>query len=278
MKNKIKQKSNLYQRSLSLAKRQDGATIMETVISIVGFSLIMLFVLASFVLMGRTYFKSVSENKTQEVTRNVIDSISESIRTAGVDYKPLDCVLTDGSDLSTVISTITPAQKATPCETVDHYIHDHWKGYCVGNVGYIYRVGRQLKNPDSERAFVVIRHCDVNVDAYTNLQNNISSSTKDSVIELLRKDMRVVHFTIDNNVRTTNNDPDLYQLHLKVAFGGDQDDWETDSEVFVWKTGGTPPAVLVPGTDKDAEILLCQRGETWCAVSELKTKAYKQIK
>ena len=297
MKKKVGRQSSLRQHFVRLKRSEAGATIVETIVSIVGFTVIVVFATISFALMGRTYVKSVSENKTQEVTRNVVDTITESIRTSGVVVQPLECRRVGDEDFTASASSLK-----TPCSDIDHYKEDHWKGYCVGNVGYLYRIGQQLRDPEKERAFVVVRSCDDRVNALENLENNLGTGRADDVIELLRHNMRVVYFKVDNDIRagdndpTTDSDPSLYEVHLKIAYGGDQCDWDHDSEVFVWAKDETktPPKVLVPGlpktkscptpkvpaptADTGAEIIRCQNNQIRCAVSELKTKAYKQIK
>ena len=308
---------------------QKGATIIEVMISITIFSTILMVILYAFVLMGRHYFKSISINKTQAVTRNVVDALSESIRTSGVSINYLECrkVTQDSSGndvdggafvaadiVGNSVATLS-TDKITPCgERINYYKVDYWQGYCVGNVGYLFRQGYQLApadvNKTDKEVFVVIRDCDPNKNAWENLETNRTAAASDKSkqpVELLQARMRLVEFTIKNDITPTKDDPggtrrtvdeDLYQIHLKIAYGGDIMGDVTDStatdyidlsdlrseerETFAYEedTASTEylPNDATNARAVKAKVKRCKINQIFCAVSELRTNAYRLIK
>lgn len=255
-------------KQVSLSRSQRGTSIIESMLSIMLFGFFLLVIVSAFFMIGRIYFKAATENKTQQTVRNIVDSLSEAVRTAGIDIKPLECRTVDGGEVS-----VSPPQnsKMTPCESVNHLEEDHWKGYCVGGVGYIYRLGQQLKQvnlkPPQNGAFWLLRSCDATKTAYQNLEDN-----KDKSIELLQPQMRLVKFDLRNDVAGgSGTDNRLWLIDAKVAFGGDSDSTEEarehDEEIF-----------RTDDDKKRPEIVGCKPRQTFCAVARLRTLAYQQIR
>jgi prepilin-type N-terminal cleavage/methylation domain-containing protein len=71
---------------------QAGFTIIELMISTAVFATILLVVLTAVTQIGRMYYKGITTAKTQEVTRGLVDRISQEIQFAGPSTTPVSGV------------------------------------------------------------------------------------------------------------------------------------------------------------------------------------------
>jgi prepilin-type N-terminal cleavage/methylation domain-containing protein len=62
------------------SSKQKGFTVIELMISTAVFSMILLVVLGAITQIGRMYYKGIVSTKTQEVTRALVDRISQGIQ------------------------------------------------------------------------------------------------------------------------------------------------------------------------------------------------------
>lgn len=311
-------KSQPFRAIAKFRHSEKGLTIIETTLAIAIFSFLVVFCLGIFIHIGRVYYHGLYENRVQEATRNIITTISESLRTSGVEVEEL------------------------------HYSGDSgprkdngWHGYCIGNVKYSYRLNTQLldpaeadplsapnyesidnppppppnlqhdlhplhpldaqSNPDvgshqlnyDEHVFLVSRSCEAVGGALKAVPNSLAGSGINESVELLDERMRIIYFSIKP---ATPGDSSLYDISLKIAYGGYADTPAIDSEVFVYEEldTSTPPIdkvklVAVPAIPApvvyvnkvksgDYQILHCRQGETFCAVSEARTKVFRKIR
>ena len=104
-----------------LNQNQSGLTIVETSVAIAIFGFLVVFCLGMFIFVGRIYYKGIYENNTQEVVRNVVVNISESIRTSGVSVVHL----------------------SDPSDSLTH-VPRSWEAYCIGNIHYAFKRNTQL--------------------------------------------------------------------------------------------------------------------------------------
>lgn len=65
--------------------RQKGFTIIELLVATMVFSVILLILMAALLQIGRIYYKGVTNSKTQEVARTVIEDVSKVIQFSGGD-------------------------------------------------------------------------------------------------------------------------------------------------------------------------------------------------
>ena len=252
---------------------------METMLTIAIFSGILLLCMAIFIFIGRVYYKGLYENRAQAVVRDVVDTISEAIRTSGEKLVYLDCTQGDGTPYSPAVES--------PC--LSQIDDDAWAGYCIGNTGYVWQYNQQLDADDPEPVFVKITNCDGDSDAFA---SRTEVRGEEGRTELLHKGMRIVKFDINCGF---SGDPNLCSINLKIAYGGDPDgnadDNKFDSEVFVFDMDNDPSTSedkddwLPEGTAtpafarrRSAHIVRCQDNQSFCAVAELRTNALKRIK
>lgn len=270
-----------------------GFTIVETSVAIAIFGFLIIFCLSTFIFVSRIYYKGLYENETQEVARNIVDNIAEAIRTSGAEVKLLKAVKGPMGD---------------PDVTA-------WRGYCIGNIQYSYRLNTQLnlgladtesvKN-QANKVFIVSRICKEEADPPV-----VGASTENQS-ELLRDRMRILHFSVDQI-----GDSSLYSVRLKLAHGGDASDLETDKTFFedyvdvvdYKNTVSSPPAQCLSTPDDKPECFLqidysyyddymdndyikkttattpkvnsipgkCKSDESFCAVIEFETKVFRKV-
>ncbi len=61
-------------------ERSEGFTIAELLIATTIFSMILLVILASFMQVGRMFYKGISVNNTNDATRNLVDVVAANVR------------------------------------------------------------------------------------------------------------------------------------------------------------------------------------------------------
>lgn len=163
---------------------EKGFTIIELMIASALFAVILLLISIGLLQIGRTYYKGLTSSYTQEVTRNIIEDISESIQLSGED----------------VSTSITPNGSSS--------------GFCVGPRRYSYQRGQLRDNtpPGVRHAFVVdvLERCNTNTQAQ-NLNGGLSQNSR----ELMGEKMRISNFSI------TNQGSGFYQITVRVIFGDD---------------------------------------------------------
>ncbi len=110
-------------------KKEFGFTVVEVLVSTLVFSLVLLGAMAALIQMGRIYQNGVITTRTQEVNRNVLAEISQSIQFSKRD------VLTSGMISPTSVD-IPVDVSPTPDSSIGFF--------CVGPARYTYALDRQL--------------------------------------------------------------------------------------------------------------------------------------
>lgn len=207
---------------LPLKKQQKGFTIVELMIATLVFSTVLLVVTVGIIQITRVYYKGLNEAATQDTVRSIADTVSQSIQFGGGEVIP------------------TPARNINGLSS-----------FCVGNTQYTYRSGYQLVDgtPDNSNG----KHqANQGLISRTLPGCNAASPNAASGREMLSPKMRLSELT----VRQDANEPDLYKITVRVAFG--DDDLLNDS------TGLKPTCKSTAGSQ-------------FCSVSELTTTVVKRI-
>ncbi|MDZ7786536.1 MAG: prepilin-type N-terminal cleavage/methylation domain-containing protein [Candidatus Saccharibacteria bacterium] len=70
--------------------KQKGFTIVELMIATTVFSVILLIMSAGLIYIGKVYYRTVAQNKVQETSRAIMDSVAQSIQFSGGDVTVSD--------------------------------------------------------------------------------------------------------------------------------------------------------------------------------------------
>jgi prepilin-type N-terminal cleavage/methylation domain-containing protein len=73
---------------MSKLQRQDGFTILELMIATMVFSTVLLGATTALIQIGKLYYKGVVSNRTQEVTRGLVDQIGQQLQFSGGKVTP----------------------------------------------------------------------------------------------------------------------------------------------------------------------------------------------
>ena len=259
---------------------ETGFTIVETTISIAIFSFLIIFCLGMFIFVGRIYYRGLYEGQTQSAARSIVDNIAEDLRTSGKALIEIPL----GSE--------------------------GWQAYCIGGRKYSFRKNVQLVSVSSgkreaDQVFIISGDCnDVNKP-----QPPATGGT-----ELLQERMRLLEFKVErlrdselyqidikvalggdasdleydgqvfkyvNSKAVPPAEVDLLDPNFHLNFGN-QVDWE-DMPVAPRKPHPTYPKDYYShhddtGTETvNLEITQCQPSESFCAVIEFSTKAFRKV-
>ena len=212
-------------------QKQRGFTIIELLIATTVFSLVLLITMAGILEITRMYYRGVTQSRTQEVARQIIDEISESIR----------------------YSTAEVSQLTQPGD-------ESYGRLFMGSKLYSYTIGRQLSPAPTDNA-TQSRHvlwyqegADVSVGVDLNNDDPCHAiANKDlcqSPRELLAEKMRLGSFEV---VRENENGNEAYRVSLSVVYG--------DDDLLTVDSNQNNP---FPYSCRSAN-----RGSEYCAVSNL---------
>jgi type II secretory pathway pseudopilin PulG len=163
-----------------------GFTIVELMIATSVFSLVLLVVSAGVLSFSRSYYHGVVVNNTQNITRNAMNEVVQSIQFS--------------SGVNPIMSGSTTI------------------GYCIGGSrSYYFALNKQITS-DSQNALVNGANCAGSNDTLKNIGGSslavISSAGLQQPRELLGSNMRLAKFSI-------TPDQGLYRVELEVAYGDD---------------------------------------------------------
>jgi prepilin-type N-terminal cleavage/methylation domain-containing protein len=171
-----------------ISHRSDGFTIIELLISTLVFGVVLLIITTAILQITRVYYKGITEAKTQNVARNVVDSIGQNIQFNGGKITPTPASTTPGSSYA----------------------------FCVGNQQYSYTLGYQLadNNPTVAQTYhaLVVRNlpgCDNSSAAQDMRVADITGR------ELVGRDMRIAKLEVSSLSET------LYKISVRIVFGDD---------------------------------------------------------
>ena len=247
---------------LKPADSSAGFTIADVAISSAIFAGVLVVCLGAFSAMGKIYFRGSIEARVQEASRSIVDEISRTISTTGVEVK--------------YIYPIIPPPPAIP---------DGWEAYCIAGIKYSFREGKQLDRDLAtptikvDRAFVksVVKENIGGVDVITGscANTNDPAPPASEGIELLDYRMRVQEFDIKSYGR-------LHVIRLNLFYGGDPDEPARENEVFEFFLERYPNP-LIPFAESDPDHLeftddtRCELAETFCFISRSRREAYQLV-
>jgi type II secretory pathway pseudopilin PulG len=194
-----------------------GFTIVELLIATTIFSLVLLVTLASFLNVGKNFFKGVTSNQSQDTSKAVLDDLAAAIRTA---------------------PNVSPLQTAAVSGLGAAY-----KYICIGNTRYTYGVDsrgnpimydanntRNLNPSNANANFGLIRDklpgssaCAAPCYPADFVNCGANSAQFNNPRELLSDQMRVGYLGIgqSNSTQGAYETYNLYVLNLVLAYGGD---------------------------------------------------------
>lgn len=219
---------------------QKGFTLIELMIASGLFAVILLVVSIGLLQIGRVYFKGITSSYTQEVTRNIIEDVSEAIQLSG-------------EDVTNPIASNGAVQ-----------------GFCVGPRRYSYQRGL-LKDSGAgtvRHALVVdvLDECNgtgPGVISPTQAQNINGVLTANSR-ELLGENMRIANFAV------TNLGGGFFQVTVRIIYG--ENDLLCSPALNDCNSNGV--------TDLNRTDLQCKSTEVggqFCSASELTTTIQRRI-
>lgn len=168
--------------------QQKGFTIIELLIATSVFSVVLLIASTASIQIGRLYYKGLVSARTQEVARNVMDSVGQDLQFS--DSKSFKQDYTDSG-----LAQINWATQS-PSEPVSHAF-----AVCIGSSRYTYWLGQQVQG--GNHGLVV------------DTAPASGCAPAASGTELLGDNMRLTQFSV---VRPATN-TGTYNLSIKVAYG-----------------------------------------------------------
>jgi len=169
---------------------QAGFTLIELMIATMVFSVVLLMVTFGILQITRVYFKGVTESNTQNVARNIIDTISQAIQFSG------------GTVVETTSGTATPSAP---------------KAFCIGDQQFVYALGWQLKDNSPNNTIHQSYHGLVS-DTVSNCNSTPAQNLDSPGIsgrELLSPNMRITKLDV------SQDSPGVYSVDVRVVYGDD---------------------------------------------------------
>ncbi len=175
-------------------QHKNGFTIIELMIATTVFSLVLMVCLGGIMQITKMYYRAVTQTKTREATRSVVDEIAEAIR-----FSNQDIILAPG---------VAGPQIAVG-NTTTSYI-------CIGQRRYTYAIDRQVKS--SPQANTKQQRHALWLDQPTTC-NGASDLTQVSPSadgkSLLGENMRLYEFS----VKLVDPVERIYEIRVGVAYG-----------------------------------------------------------
>jgi prepilin-type N-terminal cleavage/methylation domain-containing protein len=241
--------------NLEKNKTQKGFTIVELMISTVIFSLVMLLCLTGMVQVSRAYYKGVTQSRTQEAARLVMDEISQNLKLSG----------------SSVVSL--PSTNSGPQVNINR-LEEGIGVFCAGNKKYTYALDRKVVSSNSNEDQKEIRNALVSEDAVCTdlmstdievLNNQISSNRK----SLLSENMRLTRFSIteynpDVSVPIKSNSQ-IWRIEISIAYG--------DQDLFSVNGSGR----YVDDSNNERVVCKSSTGTEFCATVEMSIIVSRRI-
>lgn len=217
-----------------------GFTIVELMIAMLIFSVIMIVVTYGVIHFSTSYYKGLNSSTTQNVARNIIDSISQGIQFA---------------DTDPVYGTLNGATGTNP------------PGYiCAGNQEFAYSKGNELPSSPSG-SFALLQ--------YSNAGPCINNPDTTKGTELLQPNMRLTDITI-----THGANPTIWTISVKVAYGDNDllCDTSIASPTTAGSCARGAPAYTT-GTAIYGNTIACKStaGSQFCATSSLSTTVQRRV-
>lgn len=232
-------KERIFTRA-NLKDKSSGFTIIELTIATMIFSVILLLVTYGILQIGRTYTKGVTESKTQQTARAVMDAITQDIQfyksgvVAGANNGGVTYVICVGNNRYTAFLSKVLVDSPPPPDTLKHQ----------SNYALLFDAN--------------LASCNTSVPA--------TLPPPSSSVELLTTHMRIAAIDITPQPIT-----DLFAVHVRVVYG--QDDVLCSPSV-----AGDCNAPGI-STNLANDDIACKGGviNQFCAVSDLRTTIQKRV-
>jgi len=167
---------------------QQGFTVVELLVATVVFGAVLLVVTIAILQLTRVYYKGITEKSTQEIARNIADSIAQSIQFNGG-----------------IVTTSTNPGGGAPY------------AFCVGNQQYTAITGRQLTDTtpgtNQSRRVLVVRK----LAGCTSTSGTAPMDGSGTDRELLAPKMRLAKL----DVAAVGTSGDVYKITVRVVYGDD---------------------------------------------------------
>lgn len=175
---------------------ESGFTIIELMIATAVFSVILLVLVYGVIQITNTYNRGITENKTQNVARNIVGTISQSVQYGGG-----------------VSGTQT-----------FKYNNVTYSWFCIGSQQFTYAQGQELtdlQQPGTDQTNYGLM---VYGDACDNGNKTLNASGVPDALangtELLDPSMRISNLSVTPSPYSTNT-KNLYDVSVTVAYGDD---------------------------------------------------------
>jgi hypothetical protein len=220
---------------------ESGFTILELMIATIVFALFLVVMLASFLQIGKMYYKGISINNTTDTTRSIMDGISNDVRFS----TEVACSIKDSQNCP-----VTGSPNV-------HY-------FCIGQHRYTYYLssttpykiqGSDINNPNSGN-----NPKGIIMDTITGCPPPTVAGT--SPTQLMKPNMQLN----DLNFYCVNN---FCYVHLHIAYYGVNDSVFSSPTHFADTSSDHTAALL----DKDNYCSGSSLGTEFCAVSDLSAVA-----
>lgn len=169
---------------------KNGFTLVELMIAITVFSVLLLLSAASLTQISRLYYKGVIVTKTQNVSRNIMDDISQAFQFSSGNMTNIG--VPDSNGLRRI---------------------------CIGNVRYTYALNKQINETNKHALWrdkvASSGSCDA-LNIFDNSEIENSATSADGT-ELLESGMRLKSISIGNN----GGIPEIKNINVAVIYGDD---------------------------------------------------------
>ena len=231
-------------------RNQKGFTILELMIATMVFSVILLGATTALIQIGKLYYKGVVSNRTQEVTRGIVDQIGQDLQfNAGA--------------LTTYIPAPYPGITSSPSSTLKI------GAYCVGTTRYTYILNVQVNGSPALADNTYVTNSTSNKLNHALWRDTVQSNASCTPVnlsiavpttggeELLADNMRLTAFSVNCD---TNN---ICGVNAGVIYG--------DNDLLSPTPSGADPSTSVPTR------CLGVVGSQWCAAAQFTTSVLKRI-
>ena len=220
--------------------RSQGFTIIEFMIATTVFSVILMGVTAAVLHIGRAHQHSLYASATQAASRNLVDSVAQSVK-----FSAGDVSFVDGDDT------------------------DAW---CVGNRQFLFVPGRQLAgtNPATTTNHAVLTR--QNVNGTCPVTDAVSGPVSGQPNELLGKSMRIAKLRVDPGP----GEPALHIITARVLYG-DDNLFCLEGDPANSCDPSSNLVLTLNQLQNDNVRCRSTSGAQFCAVSELSVSVYRRL-